>query len=112
MCSMARRTTTCMSASRASAQSTSASLCGAPVCGNVGIGVSPLGAPRQGRHGREFQPTEKIRHLSFLQLSGHRLVFRLESVSPDVDALRWRRSFEIVATAVVMVFAVYFVVLY
>src|SRR5215471_8751232 len=48
---MACRTTLSISACRAAAQSRSAGLSAAAFCGNVGIGVSPLGAPRQGRHG-------------------------------------------------------------
>src|SRR5439155_17780581 len=47
---MACRTTVSMSACRAAAQSLSAGLSATAFCGNVGIGVSPLGAPRQGRH--------------------------------------------------------------
>src|SRR5438034_3265366 len=47
---MACRTTVSMSACRAAAQSMSAGLSATAFCGNVGIGVSPLGAPRQGCH--------------------------------------------------------------
>src|SRR5262245_45724270 len=55
---MACRTTTCMSASRAAAQSTSAYL----------LSVRPAKGVMVGG----LQSTEKIRHLSFLQLSGRR----------------------------------------